>query len=73
MKTQNVGYRDLALNSHFARSHSVGPVSSAHTQQEAIKPGARYCRRLGRTLRNALNRIIRFHELQTIDSYKWLL
>jgi len=73
MKTQKVGYQDLAFNSHFAGSSSVNPDSSADIRRKAVKWGAGYCRRLGRALRHALNRSIRFHELQTIDSYKWLL
>ena len=73
MSTQKVGYQHLPLTSHFARSLSVNQDWSADIGQKSVKWGARCCRRLGRMLRHALNRSIRFHELQTIDSYRWLL
>jgi len=73
MKTQNVSNQAFAINSHFARSRGVNPDVSADTRQSAVKWAVRYCRRLGRVLRHALNRSIRFHELQTINSYRWLL
>jgi len=73
MKAQKADYPDLALNSHLARSRSVNPGSSADTGQKAVEWGAGYCRRLGKAIRHGLYRCIRFHELQTVDSYKWLL